>query len=289
MRLLGAIEAGGTKFVCGLGTGPDDLKTCQFPTTSPDETIEQAIEFFRREAGADLAALGIGSFGPVELNPTSAKYGFITRTPKAGWQDTDVAGRIGRALGVPIGFDTDVNAAALGEARWGAAMDVQSCIYLTVGTGIGGGALVNGRLVHGLLHPEMGHIRIPHDWVQDPYSGACPFHGDCLEGLASGPAMQGRWRKPGVELGADHPAWALEAQYLALALANFAFTVSPERIILGGGVMQQSQLFPMIRKELDGILNGYLEIPEDYVVPPALGNRAGVLGSLAIAETMTAQ
>jgi fructokinase len=288
MSLFGAIEAGGTKFICGVGTGPDDLKTCKIPTTSPDETINRAIGFFQREAGPELSAIGIGSFGPVDLNPRSARYGFITTTPKAGWRQTDLAGTIGRALRVPIAFDTDVNAAALGESRWGAARDVDSCLYLTVGTGIGGGGLMNGHLMHGLPHPEMGHIRIPHDLHADPYPGACPYHGDCLEGLASGPAMQARWDKPASELTPDHPAWALEAKYLAFAVANFAFTLSPHRVILGGGVMQQSHLFPMIRKELEVILNGYLDLPADYVVPPALGNRSGVLGALALAREATA-
>jgi fructokinase len=189
-----------------------------------------------------------------------------------------------------VGFDTDVNAAALGEKRWGAARDVESCLYLTIGTGIGGGAIVNGKLLHGIMHPEMGHIRIPHDLAADPYPGHCPFHGDCLEGLASGPAMQARWKKPAPQLPADHPAWALEARYLALAVANFIFTLSPGRVILGGGVMQQSKLFPLIRAELRTIFNGYLQMPQvltkldTYVAPPALGDRAGVLGALALAE-----
>jgi fructokinase len=291
VKLLGAIEAGGTKFVCGVGTGPSDLRTVQFPTTTPGETIGAAIDFFRREAGADLEALGIGSFGPVDLKRTSPQFGFITATPKPGWQYTDVAGPLADALQVPVGFDTDVNAAALGEKRWGAARDVESCLYLTIGTGIGGGAIVNGRILHGIMHPEMGHIRIPHDLAADPYPGHCPFHGDCLEGLASGPAMQSRWDKCTEELPADHPAWALEARYLALAVANFIFTLSPGRVILGGGVMQQAQLFPLIRAELLSILNGYLQVPhvlsrlDTYVVPPALGNRSGVLGALALAES----
>jgi fructokinase len=183
-----------------------------------------------------------------------------------------------------------VNAAALGEMRWGSAQDVSSCVYLTVGTGIGGGAIVHGRLLHGMMHPEMGHIRIPHDLAADPFPGNCPFHGDCLEGLASGPAMQARWGMPGAELPADHPGWALEAHYLALAAANFLFTLSPARIILGGGVMQQPGLHERIREELSIILNRYIRVPQvlehmdQYIVPPGLGNRAGVLGSLALAQ-----
>lgn len=290
VKTFGALEAGGTKFVCGIGTGPHDLKTVQFPTTSPDETIGAAIEFFRREAQGELAALGIGSFGPVDLDPASSRYGFITSTPKAGWQETDLVGRIRAALRVPVGFDTDVNAAALGETRWGAAQDVPGCLYLTVGTGIGGGAISQGRLLHGMMHPEMGHIRIPHDLAVDCYPGNCPFHGDCLEGLASGPAMQARWGMPASELPPDHPAWALEAKYLAFAVANFVFTLSPARVILGGGVMQYAPLFDMIRRELAVILNGYIRTPQvpehldRYVIAPGLGNRAGVLGALALAE-----
>jgi len=288
--MFGAIEAGGTKFVCGIGTGPDDLRTTQFPTTTPEETIQAAIDFFRKEAGAKLSAVGIGSFGPVELDRNAKHYGYITSTPKAGWQYADLAGAVGAALQVPIGFDTDVNAAALGEARWGAAQDVSSCVYLTIGTGVGGGAMMQGQLLHGLLHPEMGHIRVPHDHGADPFPGICPFHGDCLEGLASGPAMQARWGKPAVSLPSDHPAWQLEARYLALAAANFLFTLSPERIILGGGVMQQAQLYDMIRTELSAILNGYIRVPQllermdEYIVAPGLGGRAGVLGALALAE-----
>jgi fructokinase len=290
VKLLGAIEAGGTKFVCGVGAGPFDIRTTQFPTASPDETIEAAIEFLRRASGEGLAAVGIGSFGPVDLDRASPWYGYVTNTPKAGWQKTNLAGRIGEALGIPVGFDTDVNAAALGETRFGAGREVPNCVYLTIGTGIGGGAIVNGRLLHGMMHPEMGHIRIPHDRHADPYPGCCPFHGDCLEGLASGPAIEARWGKAASELPADHPAWALEARYLALAVANFVFTLSPGRVILGGGVMQQEHLFDRIRGELTRILADYIQMPQvlelmdRYVVPPGLGQRAGLLGALALAE-----
>ena len=282
MNTYAAIEAGGTKWVCGMGTGPGDLETTQIPTTSPGETIAAALAFFQNR---DLAALGIGSFGPVDLNRASPRYGFITSTPKPGWRNTDVAGAFHRALNIPVGFDTDVNAAALGEARWGAARDVSSCVYLTVGTGIGGGAILDGNLLHGLLHPEMGHIRLPHDLREDPFPGACPFHGDCLEGLASGPAIQARWGTPARDLPPDHPAWQLEANYLALAIANILFTISPARVILGGGVMQQSQLFPLIHTRLAEIVADYLPLPEEFVVPPGLGARSGILGALALAET----
>jgi fructokinase len=272
--LLGSIEAGGTKFVCGVGTGPADIETIQIHTTSPEATIAAAVEFLRKRP---LEAVGIASFGPVDL-----ATGHITSTPKAGWQNFDLAGTVRSGLGVPVGFDTDVNGAALGEARWGAAQGVSDFIYLTVGTGIGGGAMVNGRLAHGMGHPEMGHIRIPHDVTRDPFAGVCPFHGDCLEGLASGPAIQARWGLPAPQLAPDHAAWALEAHYLALALANWMFTLSPKLILIGGGVGEQSQLFPQIRRELDGILNGY--ISGCKIAAPGLGSRAGVLGALALAE-----
>ena len=291
----GGVEAGGTKFVCAVGTGPDDLQTVSFPTTTPEETLARVIGFFSEEQGkrdARLAAVGIGSFGPVDLDPASPTWGYITTTPKPHWPQTDVAGPIGRALGVPIGFDTDTNAAALGESRWGAARGLDTFLYLTVGTGVGGGGLTNGSLMHGVLHPEMGHIRLPHDLQVDPFPGDCPFHADCLEGLASGRAMMARWGKRAQELPPDHPAWALEAHYLALALANFICTLSPQRIVMGGGIMQQPQIFPMLRREVQQLLNGYVQVPqiiddtaiESYIVPPGLGGRAGVLGSIALAQ-----
>jgi len=272
--LYGAIEAGGTKFVCGIGTGPHDIQTSQIETTTPTATTEAAIAFL---GGRGVAAVGIASFGPVDL-----AAGRITSTPKSGWRNFDLAGIVQTGLGIPVAFDTDVNGAALGEARWGAARCVSDFVYLTVGTGIGGGAMVNGALLHGLTHPEMGHIRIPHDRARDPFAGICPFHGDCLEGLASGPAIEARWGLPARELPADHDAWALEARYLALGLVNWICTLSPKLILIGGGVAEQKQLFPMIRAELAAILNGYVEAPR--IEPPELGARAGVLGALAMAE-----
>jgi fructokinase len=288
--VFGAIEGGGTKFVCAVGTGPDDLVMTQFSTESPEPTIARAIAFLKERAGARLQAVGIGSFGPVDLSPSSPTFGCITSTPKPGWQNYDFAGAVRKALGVPVGFDTDVDASALGEARWGSGQSVSDFLYLTVGTGIGGGAIVNGQILHGLIHPELGHIRIPHDFQRDPYPGACPFHGDCLEGLACGPAMEKRWGKPAHEFPVDHPAWALEAHYLALGVMNFVCTLSPKRVVLGGGVMQQKLLFFLIRSELIRLLNGYvrskelIENVEHYVVPPKLGNRSGIAGALVLAE-----
>ena len=288
--VYGAIEAGGTKFVCAVGTGPDDLRAeAQFPTTTPEETLARAIAFFQ-DAPVAPAAVGIGSFGPVDLDAGSPTFGFITTTPKAGWPHTDFAGAVERALGVPVAFETDVNAAALGEHRWGAARDVDTFVYITIGTGVGGGALVGGRPLHGLVHPEMGHLLLPRA-PGDDFEGACPFHGACLEGMASGPALAARWGRPAQDLPADHPAWATEAHYLALALVNLTLTLSPQRFVLGGGVMHQRQLFPLVRQTVQETLNGYVSAPEitgaidGYIVPPALGDRAGVLGALALAET----
>jgi fructokinase len=290
MSLYGGIEAGGTKFVCAVGSGPENIQAqVQFPTTTPEETIARAVGFFRAQPG-DLAAIGIASFGPVDPNPASPTFGYITTTPKPGWAQTDFAGTVGRALDLPVGFDTDVNGAALAESRWGAAQGLDTFIYLTIGTGLGGGGLINGCPMHGLIHPEMGHIRLPHDWQADPFPGTCPYHGDCLEGLAAGPALEQRWGQPGGMLAPDHPAWKLEAHYLALGLVNFITTLSPQRIIMGGGVMQQAQLFPLIRQEVQALLNAYVQAPEileridEYIVPPALGNLAGVLGAIALAQ-----
>jgi fructokinase len=291
MSLWGAIEAGGTKFVCAVGTGPDDWREeIRFPTTTPEETMRQAIDFFREHyAREPLRAIGIGSFGPVDPDPASPSFGYVTTTPKPGWAQTDVVGILRRALDLPVGFDTDVNAAALGEGRWGAAQGLDTFIYLTVGTGIGGGGMVGGQLLHGLIHPEMGHVRIPHDRQADPYEGCCPFHGDCLEGLASGPAIEGRWERRAETLPPDHEAWQLEAQYLAQGVVDFICTLSPQRVIMGGGVMEQPHLLPLVRTQVRELLNGYLQAPEileridEYIVAPALGNQAGISGALALA------
>jgi fructokinase len=285
-RLYGGLEAGGTKFICAVGTSPQDVVTRRIPTTTPMETIGQVIAFFKEQP--PMAALGIGSFGPIDLDPASPTYGYITTTPKPGWQFTDLAGKIKKALQVPVGFDTDVNAAALGEHRWGAAKGLADFIYLTVGTGIGGGGMVNGKLMHGLVHPEMGHIHIPHDRSADPFKGCCPFHGDCFEGLASGTAVAQRWGQQGETLPADHPAWVLEARYLALAISNLILTLSPRRVILGGGLMEQVHLFTMIRQNVVEILHGYIQAEsitrdiDSFIVPPGLGKQAGLLGAMAL-------
>jgi len=289
MGLYGAIEAGGTKFLCAVGTGPEDLRAVtRIPTTTPEETMGRVVAFFQA-FGHELRAIGIGAFGPLDLNPRSPTFGTIPATPKPGWSGVNLLKPLQEALRVPVYLETDVNAAAVGEGRWGAARGLKTFVYLTVGTGIGGGAVVEGQLLHGALHPEMGHIRIPHDWGRDPFPGVCPFHGDCLEGLASGPALEARWGRPPESLPWDDPAWDLEAEYLALGLHNILCVLAPERIILGGGVMENRSLFPRIRQRVRELLNRYLPIPAlqgdlgDYIVPPALGERAGLLGALALA------
>lgn len=287
------METGGTWCVCALGSGPDRIeREEQFPTTDPAETIERITEFFRREPRPE--AIGIGSFGPVDLDPRSPTWGHVTTTPKPGWQHVALAPFVRDRLGVPVAFDHDVAAAALGEYWWGAGQGARALCYVTVGTGIGAGMLIDGRPWHGLVHPEVGHIRVPHDHERDPFGGVCRSHGDCWEGLACGPAIERRWRVPAPELPDEHPAWDLEADYLALGLLSIVLVFSPERIVLGGGVMDRRGLHDRIRARLPELVAGYLETPllgqeiGAFVVPPALGDRAGVLGAIALAEAALA-
>ncbi len=292
-KIYGGIEAGGTKFVCVAATSPDQIFAEErFPTTTPKETIQRAIDFFSTYQAihhVKLSALGVGSFGPLDPNPISDTFGYITSTPKPGWKNTDLLGPLQAALNVPIAFDTDVNAAAIVEGLWGAAQGLDNYLYFTIGTGVGGGAIINGKPLHGLIHPEMGHIRLKHDLALDPFEGNCPYHGDCFEGLVSGPALEKRFGQPAYTLSADDPAWDLTAHYIALAMSDFICSFSPQRIILGGGVMQQAQLFPLIHQKTLEYLNGYVQSPqileaiEDFIVSPALGNQAGMLGSIAMA------
>ena len=298
MSLLAGIEAGGTKIICAVADRPDHiLRKERFPTTSPEETLnrslrffEEAAETFGKEHGA-IKALGIGSFGPVDLRPDSKTYGYITTTPKPGWQNTELCGFFARKLNVPVAFETDVNAAALGEGYAGAGRGLSTFIYITVGTGIGGGVIVNGSPVHGLLHPELGHILLqPREG--DEFPGNCPYHGRCLEGLCTGPAIKKRWGISAEKLESEHEAWDMEAWYLAQALMSYVLTISPERIILGGGVMHQRQLFPKIRVYLKEFLNGYLAVPtiteeqEGFIVPPELEDQAGIIGALLMADNL---
>ncbi|RYZ07705.1 MAG: ROK family protein [Myxococcales bacterium] len=290
MSLYGAIEAGGTKFICAVGDSPSDLRAhARFPTTTPAETLGKCIDFFK--AQPRIEALGVGCFGPLELRRGALRYGHVTTTPKPGWSNADVVGPLKRALKVPIGFDTDVNGAVLGEARWGAAQGLDTAVYVTIGTGIGGGALIDGELVHGLVHPEMGHLLLPREPDDASFAGACPFHGArCWEGLASGPALERRWGARAETLPPEHPAWDLQARYIASALTTLVLVLSPQRLILGGGVMQAAQLFPLARGHLRRSLNGYVQAEalaagiDSYLVPPGLGQHAGIAGAFALAE-----
>lgn len=290
-KLYGCMEGGGTKFVCAVGSGPDEIvEEIRFPTTTPGNTLSQAIAFFQKY---NLSAIGLAPFGPLDMNPASPTYGSITNTPKPGWAGTNVVAAFQRTFDVPLAFELDVNAAAFGEYSWiPDNKRLESLVYFTIGTGIGAGIIINGKVTHGLTHPEAGHMRLPHDRKKDPFPGTCPFHGDCFEGMASGPALARRWGKPAEMLPDDHPAWEQETLYIAYALVNVILTLSPQRIVLGGGVMEHQSLFPSIRGKVRGLLNGYLTSPmltgtmEEYIVPPALGKRSGVLGALALAETL---
>jgi fructokinase len=291
MTAFGGIETGGSKWECAIGSGPDDLRAREtIATTTPEETIGRAVAFFEREGPVE--AIGIGSFGPIDQKLSSATWGHITNTPKPGWAHTDVGQEIRRRLSVAVAFDTDVNAAALGEYRWGACQGLDTFCYITVGTGIGGGGMAGGKLLHGLLHPEFGHMRIPHDRNADPFDGVCPYHGDCWEGLASGRAIEARWGLSGASLDGNQSVWELEARYLALGLVSVMCVLSPERIVVGGGVAHHDGLLPLVQRDVLALMNGYLEtnaVSEeigDYITLPGLGKQAGVLGAIALAQTI---
>ena len=285
--LLGALEAGGTKMVCALGNEKGEVfERESFPTREPEPTVSDIISYF---AGRGIEALGVSSFGPLDLNEDSSAYGSITTTPKPGWQNVPLRARLMDALGVPVGIDTDVNGAALGEALLGAGKGLNSLVYYTIGTGVGGGSYDHGRLLHGLVHPEMGHMLLrPHADDPAPH-GFCPYHDGCLEGMACGKAIEQRWGVPARELPPEHIAWRIEAEYLAQMCVNTIVMLSPQRIVLGGGVMHQEHLFPMVRKRTLELLGGYVAHPavlehiDSYIVPPALGNNSGAVGSLLLA------
>jgi len=291
-KFYGAIEAGGTKFVCAIGDNEGHIHHEEnFPTRDPASTLAQVQSFLRRGRArfGELQAIGVACFGPIELRRDSPRYGCIGHTPKAGWSSTDIVGALAREFRCPIGFDTDVNAAAMAEHRWGAARDVSSLVYLTVGTGIGGGVLIDGKPIHGLMHPEMGHVyprRHPRDL---DFAGVCPFHRDCMEGLAAGPAIIARSGAPLSNLPPDHPQWEIEADYLGQLCAQLVVTLSPKRVVMGGGVMAQTRLFLPIRAATRNWLGGYIDRPEllaeieRYIVAPGLGSRSGILGALALA------
>lgn len=286
-RLYGALEAGGTKMVLSvLDENGNMLERESIPTREPDQTMPAMLAFFKEKG---IVSLGIGSFGPLDLNPASPTFGSITATPKLAWRDYPIRKAFADALGIPVGIDTDVNAAAIAEHRLGAAKGLDSCVYVTIGTGIGAGVVVNGKPVHGLTHPEMGHTLlgpVPDDPAPE---GFCPYHKHCLEGLAAGPAIEKRWGVSAKLLPPDHKAWSVEADYLAQMCHNAIMSISPEKIILGGGVMGQSFLIDMVRERTMKLLGGYLSSPvtenglKDYIVTPGLGIHSGVMGSWILA------
>ncbi len=283
---LGGLEAGGTKMVCAIGNENGELeKRVSFPTKTPEETIPLLIEFFKEEK---IDALGIGCFGPIDPVKESSTYGYITSTPKKGWENYPIVQKFEEALQIPVGFDTDVNSSVLGEVTFGDSKELHSVVYVTIGTGIGAGVYINGKLLHGNMHPEAGHILI-RKREGDSFQGNCPFHGDCFEGLCSGPAIEKRYGKPAVELKDETEVWKLMGVYIAQALMNYTLCYAPQRIILSGGVMHQTQLFPIIRQEFEKLLAGYITTKEvkdvdSYIVPCSLNDNQGALGCLELAR-----
>ena len=284
--LIGALEAGGTKMVCAIGDECGNImEKVIFPTKSPEETIPDMISFFQKHM---VEALGIGCFGPLNLNRRSESYGMITSTPKLAWQNYSIRNAFQDALHIPVALDTDVNVAALGEATWGAGVGDEVVLYITIGTGVGVGVCIHNQLLHGLIHPEAGHILLTKR-EDDTFKGVCPFHKNCMEGLVSGPAIKGRWGKRAEELADEEFVWEMEADYIAQAVANYVLVYSPNRIILGGGVMHQKGLLPMIHEKVNTYLNGYIVHPileqriSEYIVLPGLGDDAGIKGALKLA------
>ena len=282
---FGALEAGGTKMVCAIGNENGEItERISIPTETPDKTLPAIPEFFK---GKDIKALGIGCFGPIDVHRDSPTYGYITTTPKLAWKNCNIVGYLQDILKVPVGFDTDVNGSMLGEATWGCARGLDTAIYITIGTGVGVGVLANGKLLHGMLHPEAGHLLLtPHP--EDTYKGKCPFHGTCLEGMAAGPAIEDRWGKKAYDLADNPKVWEFESYYIAQALVDYILILSPQKIILGGGVMHQEQLMPMIRSQVEKLLNGYLDTKElhdleNYIVLPSLNDNQGIMGALKLA------
>lgn len=283
---LGALEAGGTKMVCAIGNEMGEIfEQISIPTETPEITVPKMIEYFKEK---EIEALGIGCFGPIDPDKDSKTYGYITSTPKLAWVDFDIVGAFEKALGCPVGFDTDVNGSVLGEVTFGQAKGKKSVVYVTIGTGVGVGVYIEGKLLHGMLHPEAGHVLIKKR-EDDTYKGRCPYHKTCLEGLAAGPAVEERWGKKAIELKDEKAVWDLEAYYIAQALTGYILTLSPEVIILGGGIMHQEQLFPMIRSYVLEMLNGYLQTDElkdidHYIVPASLNDNQGIMGCLELAK-----
>ena len=286
MKLFGALEAGGTKMVCAIGDENGSiLERVSIPTGTPETTMPPMIEFFKNKG---ILALGIGCFGPVDLDKNSPTYGYITSTPKLAWQNFPIVAEFEKALGIPVGFDTDVNGSALGEATWGCTRDVKNSIYITIGTGVGVGVIADGKPYHGMIHPEGGHILLGRH-PKDPMVGSfCPFHENCMEGLAAGPALEKRWGVKGAELSDRPEVWELEAYYIGQAITNYIMMLSPERIIVGGGVMHQPCLLSMIRKEVAKQMNGYIrgkgmEDLDTYIVGVSLNDNQGAMGAIKLA------
>ena len=283
--MYGSIEAGGTKFVCAIGDEEMTIiERVSFPTTTPDETMALVIDFFKKYED-QLVGIGIGSFGPIDIHRDSATYGYITSTPKLAWQNFDFVGTMKQAFNLPIAWTTDVNAAAYGEYVFGKGKGLSSVVYYTIGTGVGGGALQDGRFVEGFSHPEMGHMLVvPHP--DDSFKGSCPFHGNCLEGMAAGPAIEKRLGKKGQDLSEDEPFWNIEAEYIAQCAYNTTLMLSPDVIIFGGGVMKQRHMVEKVHQAFERLVNGYVKTPAvaDYIVTPNLEDNAGTLGCLALAR-----
>lgn len=292
--LLAGIEAGGTKYVCAVGTNPaEPLLEARFPTGDPAETIGQAVAFFTEaaESYGPIRAMGIGTFGPADIDPRSPGYGTILTTPKQGWTGFNVVNAIREGIEqpVPIAFETDVNAAVFGEAEFGAGRNHRNIAYVTIGTGIGGAFLHDGEIIHGRMHPEIGHLIVPDlDKEFGKDTNVCPFHTSCLEGRAAGPAIEARWGTPGGDLPDDHPAWELQAKYLALGCIDLTASWSPDIIILGGGVSQKAGLIDRVRAEFETISGGYWALPplDLYLQTPALDQLAGIVGSLSLAQRL---
>lgn len=283
--LFGALEAGGTKMVCAIGNENGEiLEQKSIPTTTPEETMPAILEYFKDK---EIASIGIACFGPIDLNKNSETYGYITSTPKIAWRNYNIVGAVKDALKIPVGFDTDVNGSLLGEVTWGCAKGLTDAVYFTIGTGVGAGIMTNGKMLHGMLHPEAGHVKmVPRSG--DTYKGKCPYHGTCFEGMAAGPAIEERWGAKAVQLADREEVWDLESYYIAQALMGIVLTLSPQKIILGGGVMHQKQLFSMIREKMLKELNGYIQAKEladidNYIVPASLNDDQGIMGCIKLA------
>ncbi len=291
MKIYAAIEAGGTKFNCAIfDENRNKLDSIRLDTTTPDETLSWTIDFFQaqRDKGMQFEALGVASFGPLDLDKRSPTYGYITATPKPNWSNIDLIGPLADALNCPVALDTDVNGAGLAEYTWGAGQNCESLVYITVGTGLGGGVIINGKPLHGLVHPEIGHMLLP---KIDGVTGHCPFHENCAEGYAAGRSMEHMWGQPAHTFEPSHPAWTRQVEVLAQVCHNLLVSLSPQKIIMGGGVMAQSHLLPRVIEATSQSLHGYLTLPphlsiSDVIVPPQLGDISGLFGAFALAKNI---